>query len=150
MADPRFLLACGSGSTAAAWWVRGTVTGLSANDCWYAWRLTGANNRELGRGAAVYPTVPACLEAAARVMREATRAEVEVGTDPLTRLWSWKLRLRGGTVAVSGRQYQRHRECLYNLDRFLAAAPVALLCPEPVPVRRAAEGTCPPLLAGLA
>jgi hypothetical protein len=177
MADPRFLLSCGTGSHrgGAAWWAGGRGgadrdTGMdrggaaapdaepdeAAGQFWYAWRLTGANNRELGRSPGIFPSVAACVEAAALVMREVAGAEVEVGTDPRTRLWSWRLALGGQPVAVSGRQYQRNRECLYNLERFLAAAPVAQISPDPVPVRPPDGGTRsgwpprPALMVGLA
>ncbi|MCF3131479.1 hypothetical protein [Streptomyces olivochromogenes] len=41
--------------------------------------------------------------------------------------WTWRVQLDGRDVAMAGRAYQRHRECQYNLNQFLAAVPVAQL-----------------------
>ncbi|MEU6342098.1 hypothetical protein ABZ883_14285 [Streptomyces sp. NPDC046977] len=39
--------------------------------------------------------------------------------------WTWRVALGGKDVAVSGRTYQRQRECQQNLGLFLAAVTVA-------------------------
>lgn len=90
-----------------------------------AWRLVGGNNRELGRSLETFPDESACRLAVTALQRGLDRAEPRIVVSKPTGSWSWMLGLDGHDVAVSGRSYQRHRECEYSLTQFLAALPVA-------------------------
>jgi hypothetical protein len=162
MAQPRFLFICSypaksrdgagaaSGSTSAS-----TLTSASASTSalalaaaasstsefeHVAWRLLGANNRELGRSPLWYPDLESCREAIRLLKRD-----IDGVTSAITAVtlpggaWSWRLAVSGRPVAVAGRPYLRHRECAYNLSHFVAAVPTAQIADElcaPVPVRR--------------
>jgi len=104
---------------------------------WISWRLLGANNRELGRGALRYPDAARCLEAMLDLRLAVLGGRSTVGTSVHGGLWGWRIDLDGIRVAVAGRLYQRQRECRYNLTQFLAALPAALLPTQPHDRRRA-------------
>jgi hypothetical protein len=91
-----------------------------------AWRLLGANNRELGRSAKVYRDLDSCREAVRELRDKLAGAESLIALSETTGLWTWRLNVEGRWVAVAGRSYQRRRECAYNLAQFLAAAPAAI------------------------
>ena len=91
------------------------------------WRLLGANNRELGRSAAVYVDAEAALESLSR-LRNLTGV-AHIVQQPQTGLWAWRLQDEDVLVAHSGRGFRRERECRYNLEQFrdaVASAPVSV------------------------
>jgi hypothetical protein len=88
---------------------------------WTAWRLLGRNNRELGRSADTYPTVPECVAAVTALRAGALSASRLLSVDAEHGKWFWRLEVDGVPTVVSSRSYQRQRECLYSLDQFLAA-----------------------------
>ena len=92
-----------------------------------AWRLVGSNNRELGRSAHVYPDLAACKAAVMFLQAHLDEAESLLATNNDTGLWLWRLNIGDQWMAAAGRSYQRRRECLYNVLRFVAAAPIAVL-----------------------
>jgi hypothetical protein len=92
-----------------------------------AWRLVGSNNRELGRSAHVYPDLAACKAAVTFLQAHVDEAESLLATNNDTGLWLWRLNIGDQWMAAAGRSYQRRRECLYNVLRFVAAAPTAVL-----------------------
>jgi hypothetical protein len=92
-----------------------------------AWRLVGSNNRELGRSSQVYPDLAACKAAVTFLQAHIDEAESLVATNNDTGLWLWRLNIGDQWMAAAGRSYQRRRECLYNVLRFVAAAPIAAL-----------------------
>jgi hypothetical protein len=96
-----------------------------------AWRLLGANNRELGRSPVWYPDLDSCLEAVRTLKREIGEVTPAITAGPLPGGWSWRLAVSGQPVAVAGRPYHRHRECAYNLSHFVAAVPTAQIADEP-------------------
>jgi hypothetical protein len=106
-----------------------------------AWRLVGANNRELGRSARTYPNVTACKEAVADLLLhlDVARSHLAINTD--TGLWIWRLDIGDQWIAVAGRSYQRRRECLYNVTRFIAAAPTAEFASDLLGRSRPREGS---------
>jgi hypothetical protein len=129
MSQPRFLIVFGrtsQGISSPEWptvedpfAVRNRLDGH-----WFSWRLLSGNNREIGRGASVYETE---LGALAAITRSQIRAELcapMVSARP-TGQWWWQLELDGERIAVSGRVYQRQRECRYNLAQFMLALPAA-------------------------
>ena len=92
-----------------------------------AWRLVGSNNRELGRSAHVYPNLAACKAAVTFLQAHIDEAESLLATNHDTGLWLWRLNIGDQWMAAAGRSYQRRRECLYNVLRFVAEAPTAVL-----------------------
>ncbi|MEN3609122.1 hypothetical protein AAH979_06180 [Plantactinospora sp. ZYX-F-223] len=89
------------------------------------WMLVSPNNRKLGRGEVGYRTYVECWAAVKRLREQHHRASALALTDEFTGQWAWRLELDGETVAISSRSYLRARECNYNLERFLAAIPLA-------------------------
>ena len=129
MTAPRFLLVFGKASDRPApRWPGGSlpfIGDLDAHGSWMAWRLAGANNRELGRSAQVYADLSCCRDSIMRLRDGVSAAAALVAMDYVSGLWVWQLRLEGSNVAVGGRAYRRERECRDNLQHFLTAAPVA-------------------------
>ena len=91
------------------------------------WLLVSSNNRQLGRGCAVYHSYQDCREAALYLRQRLSQAQTVTAADEYNGQWVWRVDLDGSAVAVSSRSYLRVRECHYNLGRFLAAVPQALL-----------------------
>jgi hypothetical protein len=158
MAQPRFLFICsypaksrdgggaanGSTSISASISVSAAASAAAASSTseleHVAWRLLGANNRELGRSPLWYPDLDSCREAVRLLKRD-----IDGVTSAITAVtlpggaWSWRMAVSGRPVAVAGRPYHRHRECAYNLSHFVAAVPTAQIADElcaPVAVRR--------------
>jgi hypothetical protein len=104
------------------------------------WRVIGANNRELGRGARPSRGVDEALQA---VQRAQLTIGGQVGRVAMIACggWLWRLSLDEDTVAVSGRGYHRQRECEYSLEQFRAFFPTAgvAIHPSPDSSRRAVE-----------
>jgi hypothetical protein len=146
---PRYLFVLGVGEGAAAHpvWpdLHQAFEGEVDDDgSWFAWRLTGANHRELGRSCRVFPDLAAARDAAADLRDRVQEAEITVLTVPRTGTWGWRLRLDGVAIATSSRGYARHRECTYNASTFVAAAAIAdLTDADPPPVWQLAEARHP-------
>jgi hypothetical protein len=94
-----------------------------------SWLLVSSNNRPLGRGGLTFASGEACRDAVARLREQHTRVRATSGPAEATGQWAWRADLDGDTVAVSSRTYLRHRECDYNLHRFLEAVPSAEVSP---------------------
>ncbi|MEV8513994.1 hypothetical protein [Dactylosporangium sp. NPDC051484] len=92
-----------------------------------AWMLCSPNNRILGRGERTFGTEEQCREAVLGLVRAADRLSAVSSALGSSGHWVWRVQLDGAPVAVSHRSYLRARECQYNLGRFLAALPAALL-----------------------
>lgn len=92
-----------------------------------AWRLLGANNRELGRSAAVFHDEDSCWSAVRQLVTHVAALRTGLTQDVTTGQWTWRLDAPGGALARSGRGYARQRECRYALDAFRTTAPVALV-----------------------
>jgi hypothetical protein len=142
-----FVLGVGEGDAAHPVWpdLHQPFEGEVDDDgSWFAWRLTGANHRELGRSCRVFPDLAGARDAAADLRDRVQDAEVTVLTVPRTGTWGWRLRLDGVAIATSSRGYARHRECTYNASTFVAAAAIAdLTDADPPPVWQLAEARHP-------
>jgi hypothetical protein len=119
----RFLFVTGrliDGSPTPHWPVVGRAfSGAPGLDgSWVAWRVSGTNNRELGRSAEVYEDVVSCYESALYLQHNIERTTAIVAADHHSGLWVWQLDLDGHAVAVAGRPYQRHREARHSLTQF--------------------------------
>lgn len=97
------------------------------------WRLIGANNRELGRSAAVFESFDLCRAAVLRLREGADQSRVLFAMSDPSGKWTWRLELGGQQAAMSGRTYQRQREAQHNLSLFLTAVPLAQLIGEMPP-----------------
>ena len=89
------------------------------------WRLVGANNRGLGRGARTYPDPRSALAAIDRVRVAAGAAPADVERDPDRGGWSWRLDEGTTALVVSGRRFRHEWEARRNLARFRQEAPSA-------------------------
>lgn len=132
MKSPRFLfvLGVGRGPEAHPVWpdVHQAFEGeLDPDGSWVAWRLTGANHRELGRSSRVFADLAAARADATALHERIADAQAQILTVPHTTTWGWRLHLDDVAVATSSRGYTRHRECTYNVSAFVAAAAVAEL-----------------------
>jgi hypothetical protein len=130
--SPRFLfvVGVGRGPEAHPVWpdVHQAFEGdLDADGSWVAWRLTGANHRELGRSSRVFADLKAARTDAVVLHERVAEAQANILTVPHTGTWGWRLRLDDLPVATSSRGYARHRECTYNVAAFMAAASIAEL-----------------------
>jgi hypothetical protein len=85
-----------------------------------AWRLLGANNRELGRGLVDFPDEESCRQAVAWLCTSIERANTVILRAQPATMWAWRLEVDEIPVALSARAYRRQRECLYNLALFRA------------------------------
>jgi hypothetical protein len=135
---PRFLFVVGVGRGAQAHpiWpdVHQSFEGeLDPDGSWVAWRLTGANHRELGRSSRVFPDLDEARDHATALHDRAVEAQAKILTVPHTGTWGWRLTLDDLAVATSSRGYSRHRECVYNVSAFVAAAAIAELTDAELP-----------------
>jgi hypothetical protein len=89
--------------------------------------LCSPNNRILGRGEHPFDTEAECREAVLGLVNAADRLNPVSTALGTSGHWVWRVELDGVPVAVSHRSYLRPRECQYNVGRFLAAVPTALL-----------------------
>ena len=89
------------------------------------WLLVSSNNRPLGRGGSTFATPEECRTAVSRLRQQHHRVSPTASQQETNGQWAWRADLDGVTVAVSTRTYLRHRECDYNLHRFLEALPLA-------------------------
>jgi hypothetical protein len=101
-------------------------TGETADDgSWYAWRVSGANHRELGRGTEVYADLLAVLNAIETFQGCIDRVALSFLIAPPGSHWTWRMSLDGRLVAMSSRAYYRQRECAYGATVFTASVRVA-------------------------
>ena len=134
MAQPRFLFVARARARTDSWsrWQAGSrspqpdilVEHLRPT-AWVAWRLVGANNRELGRSPNTYIDLLACADSVSVLRRSIDGAQSTVAVDPSTGCWFWRLESVDGPIAAAGRAYQRQRECQYSLEQFQRATPAA-------------------------
>lgn len=138
MAQPRFLFVARARARSDSWsrWQAGSRQPSPADpgraSAWVAWRLVGANNRELGRSPVTYIDLTDCSESVAALRRSVAGAQVVVVVDPSTGCWFWRLDSGGQPIAAAGRSYQRQRECLYSLEQFQHAVPTAAIAVQTV------------------
>lgn len=113
--------------------------GISAGDgSWVAWRFVGANGWELARSASVFPDVPSCEQAMARLLHTASSTPDSTIFRPQHGTWGWELTVDGEPLAVASRLYQRARDCSRTVELFLQSLPRAAPRPR-VPQARSAD-----------
>ncbi|MGW3953452.1 hypothetical protein ACWEKM_21630 [Streptomyces sp. NPDC004752] len=91
------------------------------------WRLVSANNRELGRCVGAFGSLAAGQATVARLRERVADVRALLVMADVPGSWTWRVELDGQDIAMAGRSYQRHRECQYNVNLFLATVPVAQL-----------------------
>jgi hypothetical protein len=103
------------------------------------WRVIGANNRELGRGAHPAESVTEACQAVHAAQLTFGQHVTRILRDDVTG-WSWHTSLDGDPVTVSSRGYFRQREADYSLEQFRAFFPTAKVVEPPTltsrPTRR--------------
>jgi hypothetical protein len=127
-----FGVIAGCGTAAAArppWPGQGQVfAGKAAADgSWFAWRVCGANHRELGRGVMVHPRLESALSAIEHLRTHLDLAVLSYLITPSGGQWTWRLAIDAEPVATSSRAYYRQREAAYAAAAFTAAVPVAVV-----------------------
>jgi hypothetical protein len=90
-----------------------------------AWRLLGANNRELGRSTHGFPDLATGRADLERLRQQLDLVESRLSISTPRGSWVWQLLLDGDDVARSARSFSRMRECRYSLEQFLEHAPGA-------------------------
>lgn len=85
------------------------------------WRVMAANNRALGRSAAVYSNLVECRSAALNVRRRVDEVIGLPSLDISHGLWKWAAQLDSADVAVCVHPFLRRVDCLRALRLFLAA-----------------------------
>jgi hypothetical protein len=100
---------------------------VAADGGWYAWRLSSANHRELGRGIAVHASLESVLASLRRLRANAARAVISYAIVPSGGLWTWRLTIDAAPIAISSRAYYRQREAVYAAAAFMAAVTVAVI-----------------------
>jgi len=93
------------------------------------WTLMAANNRSLGRSAALYPSIEAARAAVDGLRRLVSETRLSVFTRDQERglrpYWTWLLLSDNNPVAVSAFRYARRFEAEESGQRFLGAVPLA-------------------------
>jgi hypothetical protein len=97
-----------------------------------AWRIVAANNRPLGRSAACYSTLSACVDSAFTLQAEIDRTVSAISFDTSSGHWRWTLTLDRVAVAVCVHVYERRIECVRSLAQFATACRVADPSPDEV------------------
>jgi hypothetical protein len=100
---------------------------VATDGTWYAWRVCGANHRELGRGSSVHPDLEAALRSVEDLRANAGSAVISYAIAPSGGLWSWRMTIDAEPVATSSRAYFRQREAAYAAAAFTAAIAVAVI-----------------------
>ncbi len=99
------------------------------------WMLVSPNNRRLGRAERHFPTYELCRETVFRLRRRYDELKPVTATAERSGHWVWRVELDGAVVAKSTRAYLRQQECDYNLNRFMAAVPEAVVATSARSVR---------------
>jgi hypothetical protein len=88
------------------------------------WRVLGANNRELGRGAGPFWRTDEAYKAVHDAQMVIDAMVTRFWADDLGE-WFWNISLDDERLAVSSRGYRRQRECIYSLEQFREHFPTA-------------------------
>ena len=103
---------------------------VAAKHSWSAWRLLGANNRELARSYTTYPDAETCA-AAIKYLQNASDRLVPAFL-PGFRLgrWHWQTAADDVALAASARSFALRRDCEQNLAQFLVAISPGAVAPS--------------------
>lgn len=126
VSDRRFVIVSMPVGSRAAWpgeWLADAKDPV-ANRAWSAWRLLGANNRELARSIATYADTESCIVALRTVRDAAERLTAVFRPVPTTGRWYWQASANGVPLVVSARPFSWRRDCEHNFGQFVAALSV--------------------------
>jgi hypothetical protein len=112
---------------------------IAADQTWYAWRVSGANHRELGRSTMVHPDIASVLSAIKEFRVNIDKAVLSFTITPAGGHWTWRMVIDGEPAATSSRSYFRQRECAYAATAFTAAIEVATIPTVPGRQQRALQ-----------
>jgi hypothetical protein len=93
----------------------------AATHSWSAWRLLGANNRELARSHGTYADVASCAAAIRHLQSVADQLIAAFRPGFQTGRWYWQASVDGVPLAISARPFGWRRDCEHNFDQFVAA-----------------------------
>jgi hypothetical protein len=93
----------------------------AATHAWSAWRLLGANNRELARSYGTYPDVELCAAAITQLQSSTDRLVATFRPGFQTGRWYWQASVDGVLLAISARPFSWRRDCEHNYGQFRAA-----------------------------
>jgi hypothetical protein len=93
----------------------------AATHSWSAWRLLGANNRELARSHGTYPDVASCAAAIRHLQSTGDQLVAAFRPGFQTGRWYWQASVDGVSLAISARPFDWRRDCEHNFDQFVAA-----------------------------
>lgn len=88
------------------------------------WRLLSGNNREIARGADMYPDAESCRIAVKELQVSVEELRPAVRQNEVHR-WVWQLRDQHGPVVTSAHSYDRQIRCTTGLGQAVAALPLA-------------------------
>jgi hypothetical protein len=109
------------------WFDTPEVNGPVDTFAWCAWRLLGANNRELARSYTAYPDVATCTNAVRLIQSGHGRLEAATRPRLPTGRWYWEAGLDGVPLAVSAHWFRWRRDCEHNFEQFMAAVPESII-----------------------
>jgi hypothetical protein len=109
------------------WFDTPEMNGPLDTSAWCAWRLLGANNRELARSYTGYPDVATCTDAARLI--QSGHGQLDAATRPKlpTGRWYWEASLDGIPLAVSAHWFRWRRDCEHNFEQFMKAVPESII-----------------------
>ena len=100
---------------------------VPAKHAWSAWRLLGANNRELARSYTTFPEAESCA-AAIKYLQSASDRLVPAFLPGLRMgRWYWQTAADDVPLAVSPRSFGLRRDCEQNLEQFLIAVSTGIV-----------------------
>jgi hypothetical protein len=111
----------------------------SADDRMVGWRVIGANNRELGRGARPYWLVQEAYQAIHEAQVAIDRMTTRFWTNDAGQ-WFWNVSLDDEQIATSSRGYTRQRECVFSAAQFRRLLPGAKTAAPHIAAPRATVG----------
>jgi hypothetical protein len=123
VSDRRFIVVSTPVGSRVCWpgeWLAEPQT-RSATHPWSAWRLLGANNRELARSYGTYADAGSCAAAIRHMQSTTDRLVPAFRPGFATGRWYWEASVDSVPLAVSARPFNWRRDCEHNFGQFLAA-----------------------------
>ena len=110
------------------------------------WHFSSPNGRRLARCAAPFGSISEARGSLAAIVPELSRATATVRPTPANR-WRWMLALDGVPIVLGSGDQDRRVRCEDAWQRFVTAAPTALIDPAVHTFRRRDSGRTPQVMA---